>query len=147
VGPRPGGALEGPRLAPTLGRWQGGKARLLPGSLLPRILATARPPPKGKAQLLATERPSCFVRAPGRHQPRRHVLPGPGADRWLLSSATAPDASFPTTCFARIFPLLQLLFWRGPLLPLGQVRGPLESSSGASNTTLGAIPGFSGSHS
>lgn len=93
------------------------------GSLPSLVLAAARPPRKGSAQLLATEVPLYFVLAPRRQGPSPHVSPGSHADRRLSSSATVPDTSFLTTCFTGVLRfLLELLSWWGSLLPLGQLR-------------------------
>lgn len=146
---------EDHRAGPPAGselRRLGGKAHLLPLTLrsgsgsLPLVLAAARPPRKGSAQLLATEAPLYFVLAPRHQEPSRHVSPGSLADRWLSSSsATVPDTSFSTTCFAGVFRfLLQLLrWWVGPLLPLGQRRDRWRTPLELLTQLLETISGFS----
>lgn len=90
---------------------------------------------------LGKEAPSCWQRKspsvlsglPQSPEPtgRRHVLPGPCADRRVPSSDAVPDTSFPPTCFAESFvPHFNSFPCGNPLLLSGQPRDrwrePLE---------------------
>lgn len=106
------------------------------GSRRPLIPAAAKPPRKGSAQLLATEKP-LIVAAPPASGAKSARVAGSLCGLQQPSSAPLPDTSFPTTCFAEVFRSLLQLFssWELPSR-LGPAQGPLEGTPGAPHTLL-----------